>query len=202
MLVCFVPWARKQPKLPGNQPTKRASFPASVAAREGIKADNRICKILDDAVKDIDEIVTFKEAAVKREMSTVASSKRKSSSVGRDVQGQAIRTWGSQWRSSVIFALLTEVYEATSPEDRTSLTDQYAIWLNNIGSLDLLDVDRLKPLVNGNQISRAIGGGHVGPWMKKAMDIAMEWQLRNPDISDPAGGIDEVLRRKKELGFD
>jgi len=77
---------------------------------------------------------------------------------------------------------------------------QYASWLSELQSLDLLDVDHLKPLVNGNQLSQALGV-KSGPWMKKALDIAMDWQLRNPDETDPAGGIAEVKERKKELGL-
>lgn len=61
-------------------------------------------------------------------------------------------------------------------------------------------MDRLKPIVNGNQLSKALDT-KSGPWMKKALDIAMEWQLRNPGETDPAGGIAEVVERKSELGI-
>ena len=59
-------------------------------------------------------------------------------------------------------------------------------------------MNRLKPIVNGNQLSKALCT-KSGPWMKKALDIAMEWQLRNPEETDPAGGIAEVVERKREL---
>ena len=84
--------------------------------------------------------------------------------------------------------------------EKQSILDGYACWLSNLQALDLLDVDRLKPIVNGNQLSKALGT-KSGPWMKKALDIAMEWQLRNPDEIDPAGGIAEVVKRKRELGL-
>ena len=32
--------------------------------------------------------------------------------VGRDVHGQLIRTWGSEWRCTVLFAMLVEISEA------------------------------------------------------------------------------------------
>ena len=198
ILVCFVPWARK---CPNKKSAKKLSSPASIAAREGIKADNKICKNIDDAVANRKEIVALKNAAVEGEDLASSSPKRKKSPIGRDIQGQAIRSWGSNWRSAVIYALLTDVFEANSSQDIELLTSQYALWLRNLESLDLLNVDKLRPLVNGNQIFSALGAGSVGPWMKKAMDIAMEWQLRNPNSSDPAGGIEEVLLRKKELGF-
>jgi len=88
----------------------------------------------------------------------------------------------------------------------TTLVEQeilsgYVSWLSHLRDLDLLDVDQLKPIVNGNLLSEALGKPKAGPWMKKAVDIAMEWQLRNPEETDPAGGIAEVVERKKELGL-
>lgn len=84
--------------------------------------------------------------------------------------------------------------------DRRNLLDEYAAWLSGLQSLDLLDVDQLKPLVNGNQISKALDSKE-GPWLKKALDMAMEWQLRNPGETDGAGAVAEVVERKKELGI-
>ncbi|KAL9104138.1 MAG: hypothetical protein Q9163_000885 [Psora crenata] len=197
VLVCFIPWARVLPKPPPKPTTKKLPSPASIAAREGIKADNKLCRVIDDAGKSLADITVLKNSFAELQEASTSPLKRKL--VRRDVQGQAIRSLGSHWRSSVMFALLAEVSEATVDETRQALLDRYAAWLTELQSLDLLDVDRLKPIVNGNLISKALGGGKGGPWMKKAMDIAMEWQLRNPDETDPAGGIEEVVSRKKEL---
>ena len=82
--------------------------------------------------------------------------------------------------------------------EKQTVLDDYACWLSRLQALDLLDVDRLKPIVSGNQLSKALGT-KSGPWMKKALDIAMEWQLRNPEETDPVGGIAEVVERKREL---
>lgn len=38
--------------------------------------------------------------------------------------------------------------------------------------------------------------------MAAALDIVMEWQLRNPGEKSSEGAIVEVEARKKELGFD
>ena len=54
--------------------------------------------------------------------------------------------------------------------------------------------------MHGNQLSKALGV-KSGPWMKKALDITMEWQLRNADQTDTAGAIAEVIARKQELGI-
>ena len=200
MLACFVPWAR-EPSTPSWKVTaKKTPCPASIVARQGLKADSKICKVVDDSVMYLQEIESFRDAMCQREESPTSPLKRKAISVSRDVQGQAIRSWGSSWRSMVLFALLTNAADAKTFEEREASTMMYATWLRHVESLDLLDVHQLKPLVNGNQIAKALGAGKVGPWMKKAMDIAMEWQLRNPDASDPAGGVQEVLDRKRELG--
>ncbi|KAL9124285.1 MAG: hypothetical protein Q9217_006371 [Psora testacea] len=197
MMACFVPWARVSPKPPSKSTTRRLPAPASVAAREGLKVDNRICKVVDDAITGLADVIEVKDCTTKNEQAATSPLKRKL--IRRDIQGQAIRGWGSRWRSTVMFALLAEISEATTEEARQTLVGQYADWLAVLRSLDLLDVDSLKPIVNGNQISKALGGGKQGPWMKKAMDIAMEWQLRNPEETNPAGGIEEVVSRKKEL---
>lgn len=80
------------------------------------------------------------------------------------------------------------------------LLKDYAMWLSRLQELDLLDAHSLIPLVKGNQLSKALGT-KPGPWMKAAMDMAMEWQFRNPEATDPSDGVAEVLRRKEELGL-
>lgn len=84
--------------------------------------------------------------------------------------------------------------------EHLEILEEYAAWLSGLRSLDLLDVDQLKPIVNGNQLSTALEIT-AGPWLKKALDIAMEWQLRNPGETDGAGAVAEVVERKKELGI-
>lgn len=41
-----------------------------------------------------------------------------------------------------------------------------------------------------------------GPWMLAALNMVMEWQLRNPGNTAPEEAIAEVKERRKELGFD
>ena len=201
LVACFVPWARISPEPLSKTTTRRRPSRASVAAREGIKADNKICKIVDECATKLERVIALKHSATQMNEEVMTGSKRKSSNIGRDIQGQALRGWGSHWRSTIMFALLTEISEAPTPEARQELLYQYSTWVAELRTLKLMDVDSLKPLVNGSQISKALGADKGGPWMKKAMDIAMEWQLRNPEETDPAGGIEEVVNRKKELGF-
>ena len=81
-----------------------------------------------------------------------------------------------------------------------SIQDSYSKWISYLDEQDLLDADQLKPVVDGKQVTKALET-KPGPWMQKALAIAMEWQLRNPDQSDPAGAIAEIKERKHELGI-
>ena len=110
MAACFVPWARTM--LPEAKIVKkRSSIVATRAARDGIKADNKICKVLEDAVSNLSNVISLKNATFKGLAHHSESSRRVPS---RDIQGQAIRSWGPDWRSTVLFAMLTEVSEAGS----------------------------------------------------------------------------------------
>ena len=76
--------------------------------------------------------------------------------------------------------------------------ERYASWLSQIKSLRLLEVYSLKPLANGTDLQRALDAS-PGKWTKMATDMVIEWQLLNPEESDPAKAIAEVQRRKGEL---
>lgn len=216
MVACFVPWARQPQKLPQKLIAKKLPSAASLAAREGIKADNKITKVVDDAVSHLEEIVTMKNGVNDHSQPATSPLKRKQSTGDRVSQGQSIRRWGTKWRTSVIYALLTQVGESETPGGKSLVVrkliallttlepqktlDGYATWLSDLQSLDLLDADQVKPMVHGNQLTKALGA-KSGPWMSKALDITMEWQLRNPEETDPAGAIAEVVERKRELGL-
>lgn len=119
LLCTFVPWARVTPRALDNSKAKAPPRPASIAAREGIKADNNTVKIIEGAVVHLDEIIQTKDAAVGQMSSTTSPLKRKNESPTRSQQGMAIRRWGPHWRSSVMYAMLTQVME--DPIDRKLL---------------------------------------------------------------------------------
>lgn len=84
--------------------------------------------------------------------------------------------------------------------ERQNLLKLYESWLSCLDSLSLLEVHRMTPLVDGRQICTALNV-RPGPWMKKAVDIALGWQLRNPDETSPKGCIEEIIRSKQEIGL-
>lgn len=197
MIVCFVPLARKSFPTPG----KKTLTPAGTAARDGIKADNKICKIVDDAVHNLQDVILMKNEFSRHDVDVSSPLKRKPSNVSRVVQGLAIRRWGPHWRSCVIFALLTEVAEQNGESQILAILEDYGAWLLNIEEFGLLDVDKLKPIIDGKQVFEAVGSSRGGPWVRKALDIAMAWQLRHPEITDPTGAIEEIISRKREIGI-
>ncbi len=114
MVACFVPWARKPQKLPDEGTSKRPPSAASLAAREGIKADNKITRVVDDAVSHLEDIIAIKNSVNDQTQPTTSPLERKQGVTDRVSQGQAIRRWGSKWRVSVIYALLTQIGECAA----------------------------------------------------------------------------------------
>lgn len=95
---------------------------------------------------------------------------------------------------------------STSSRLATDLPDiirNYAQFVDNIQSLDLLDVCEAKTIIDGKALAGALGI-KPGPWMKDALEVVMAWQLRNPDATDPSSAIEQVRasRSNGELAAD
>ena len=120
MLVCFIPWAKIESKPSKKLTSKQPPSPASLAAREGIKADNKICKIVDDAVHSLQDVINLKDSFIESKTDD-STRKRKLGMDDRAMHGQAIRQWGSHWRCNAIFALLTQISEGNSSTGKSDL---------------------------------------------------------------------------------
>ena len=202
LLTCFVPWARVPPKFSQRSP-KRPITAAGLAAREGIKAENKIYRLVDDAASDLQDIVGKKDAFNHEDQTAASPLKRThrvNANIQREMQGLAIRKWGSNWRSSVMYALLCEVAETKTKTHSRAVLEGYSSWLSHLASLKLLNVDQLKPIVSGKELMKAFNT-EGGKWVSVALDFVMGWQLRNPDQLDPASAIAEVKHRKEELNI-
>jgi tRNA nucleotidyltransferase (CCA-adding enzyme) len=70
---------------------------------------------------------------------------------------------------------------------------KYTAFTIHLRDLDILDTYSLKPLLDGKTLAKALSTP-PGPWMKDALDVVMAWQLRNPDVKDPADAIEEVKK--------
>lgn len=218
MLCCFVPWAQPNAATSNSSASKFPKSVAATVAREGLKADSKITKIIREAVLYLPDVIMTKGEVIDQPDQAAKDSKRKQSSISRELHGKAIHQWGPHWRSTVIFAFLVQIshtqnQSGASPSvshqrnptnsyfkypERQDLLDSYAAWLSGLMHLDLLNAHELKPIVNGKQICSALAA-KPGPWTKKALDIAFAWQLRNPDETSPKGCIEEIVQRKMEL---
>ncbi|KAH8808776.1 tRNA nucleotidyltransferase-like protein [Xylogone sp. PMI_703] len=186
LLAALAPWAGLHPpaKAGGKLPVPYAT----AVAREGIKADNKVCNVVTGALRNYDEITSFK-AAVKEDRPVIRE---------RDTLGMAIRRWESQgghWRLQVLYALLVEVLNSSCVTDQ--ILSEWQTFLDHLDKMDIMDAPSIKPLVDGTRLTKDLKA-KPGPWMKSALDICMAWQLRNPDERDPSEAIESV-RNNKEL---
>lgn len=199
VLACIVPFSRTPTTNPNVNPRKVPAT-ATVVAREGIKAPNKVSDVVKGAVKNREQIVELKDVVL-------GGTERKNE---RDLFGMAIRRWdssGSHWRLQVLFAVLDDVMTRAqaaggkiSASALKEVTDNWQAFVDHLQQLELMDVPQLKPLVDGRILMQSFGI-KAGKWMAPAMEICMAWQLRNPQAADPAGALDEVRKRKEELGI-
>lgn len=218
VLACVAPFARIPGSISAN-PKKKPPI-ATVAAREGIKAPTKLSDLITAAVCHREEICELKSKVCSGDAPDIR----------RDTLGMAIRGWeakGTHWRLQVLFAILYDVMvqatasteqSATShtsdklsgspdadgvPKASTSETVErdWKVFLARLQALDLMDAPSMKPLVDGRTLMQTLDIKKPGRWMSSALDICMAWQLRNPEETDPAGAIEEVRKRKDELGI-
>jgi tRNA nucleotidyltransferase (CCA-adding enzyme) len=106
MFAALCPWAEVATPTP-SKPGGKVLLPfATMVAREGIKANNRTCDAVTAAFRHREEITSFKNAVVNKELWTHE----------RDRLGMAIRRWdatGSHWKVQVVLAILVEAMTST-----------------------------------------------------------------------------------------
>jgi tRNA nucleotidyltransferase (CCA-adding enzyme) len=103
-LAAFSPWHGISDARFSNKKRGGATPLAVIAAREGIKATNKLCDLIAAAQLNYPEILGLKQA--------IATNK--SPIPSRDIFGMAIRKWerdGGSWRVQVLYAILIEAKE-------------------------------------------------------------------------------------------
>ena len=217
LLCAFVPWARRPAPSSERRASKRPRSLAGFSAREGIKVENNVLSIVEDAVQYLQEIIEMREQWALDTQSRTTRTEEEIKAADRPIYGKAIRRWGTYWRSYVMYAMLVQISESERRgklecyvpnlpvltyllEDCPTIADGYRAWLLALESQSLLEVYSLKPLINGHELCKALGE-KPGPWMKLALETIVEWQLGKPDESDPKEAIEEVRRRKGDFGF-
>lgn len=114
LLAALCPWAEVAVPI-HSSPGGKAPLPlATVVAREGIKANNRICDAITGAFRHREEISHLKKALVDQEPWVYE----------RDKLGMMIRRWdarGGTWKSQVVLAILVEAMASTEPNGEFTL---------------------------------------------------------------------------------
>lgn len=126
VLAAHVPWV--DAPLPETLPNKKAPPPlAATVAREGIKATNKVCDVVQAAVINLDRIIAIKDEVVRdsRNSNTSVDAEK---AIARGRIGMALRRWGPSWTSQVTFALLTEVTRAEASVTGMVNIIQHVLW--------------------------------------------------------------------------
>lgn len=210
ILAALSPWAPFGAPPPTKVGYKRSLPYATLAAREGIKANNRVCDVVTGAFRHIDEITRLKDAVLTME----------SHIYERDKLGMAIRRWdasGGQWKLHVILAILVESMKIDATTGMVvpfrfglrvtnclvgyeAFLTQWQQLLDHIVDVGVLEAATCKRIIDGKQLSKELGA-KPGIWMTSALDVVMAWQFRNPTVTDPRGAIEEVRVRAAELNI-
>lgn len=78
------------------------------------------------------------------------------------------------------------------------MVQSYDKFLSYIVEQDLQDVCELKPIVNGGEVMSAIPA-KKGPWVSKALELAIQWQLLHPEIQDKQKALEYLESKKGEF---
>ncbi|VBB83943.1 Putative Mitochondrial precursor of tRNA nucleotidyltransferase [Podospora comata] len=190
-LATITPWEQ----LPDDPPLKsgKLAMPlATQAAREGFKAPNKLSDVITAAHRHRPAILELKALV----------DENKDEMKDRAKFGMAIREWDSRakgsWRLQVLYSILVDVLEGST--SREEILMGWLRFLDHLVELDLMYVTKLDRIIDGTDLSKALGV-KPGRWMGAALEVVMEWQLRNPGVEDPAGAVEEVKKRRVELGI-
>ncbi|GES60029.1 poly(A) polymerase [Aspergillus terreus] len=163
--------------------------PAEVA-RDSLRSDNKTVTLLGDAAKSWENIIDVKSSLLKGAMGGTSAEVRQQI-------GLCLRAWKKDWRLCMVLSALQEVMQGG---EFSEVIDGHNKFLSYIIENDLQDVCTMKPIVNGSEIMKGLGARN-GPWMSKAMEEVIEWQLLHPDVTDKQKALDHLAQMKGEFGL-
>ncbi|KAJ5329487.1 hypothetical protein N7452_009877 [Penicillium brevicompactum] len=190
MVATFSPWFSRPPR-PMKGKEKRPPPPRAVeVGRDSLKTDNKNLTVLRAAALNYEEITQTKTALLSNNITGTPAEIRQRI-------GLLIRAWNKEWKLSILGAILQEVM---GHRDFTEVVQEYDRFLAYIVENDLEEVCDLRPIVNGDEIMKSLGA-KKGPWMSKAVNMSLEWQLLHPEIDDKETALKEIAGRRAELGL-
>lgn len=209
MIAAFAPWSSVPTRVARGPKAKPLPARTAEVARDSLRADNKTIAVIGDAAHNWQAITDIKNAVLEGRMDGTAAEVRQQ-------VGLHIRSWKKDWRLCILLSILQEIMrggEFTSGKDSSmpiafinidaymmSVLESYDRFLSYIKEQDLQDVFELKPLANGGEIVKALGC-KTGPWMSKALDMSIKWQLLHPEVTEKEKVLEELSRRKEELGI-
>ncbi len=116
-MAAMVPYndaPQQEPSDPGRKPPPPI---AAQVAREGIKATNKVCEIIAASVRNQMDIAALVDK-LKIQRQRPDRKVYGEDAMARDVLGMAIRRWGSNWRTMVMYSMLVELARDSFTEDR------------------------------------------------------------------------------------
>jgi tRNA nucleotidyltransferase/poly(A) polymerase len=207
MVATFAPWCfipARCVKGPKGKP-----LPPRVVevARDSLRTDNKTLNGLRAAAQHYEEIIKTKTAFLAKELSGTPAEIRQRI-------GLQIRAWNKDWKLCILLAILHEVMglrdfsegkihpvlHSDPLSSHCVVAQEYDQFLAYIVENDLEDVCDLRPVVNGDEIMESLGI-KKGPWMAKAVNMSLEWQLLHPEITDKERALEEIVGRRAELGL-
>ncbi|KAJ5102156.1 Protein of unknown function DUF2454 [Penicillium alfredii] len=190
VVATFAPWLSVSARTPKGPKAKPLPQRAVEVARDSLRSDNKTLSILRDAASNYQDIIEVKTSLVNNTM-------QGTSAENRQHIGLHMRTWNKDWRICVLLAMLQEIMKG---HGFSQVALEYQQFLEYIVENGLEDVCDLRPIVNGDEIMKALDT-KKGPWMSKAVSMVVEWQLLHPEIADKAQALEAISSRRAELGF-
>ncbi|OQE44641.1 hypothetical protein PENCOP_c002G04053 [Penicillium coprophilum] len=186
MIATFAPWT----SIPGRtgKGTKPLPPRAVEVGRDSLRTDNKTLNALRASALHYKEAIVTKNALLANEISGTPAEIRQRI-------GLQLRSWNKDWKLCILLAIMQE---AMALREFAEVIREYDQFLAYIVESDLEDVCDLKPIVNGDEILKSLGA-KKGPWMSKAINMAMEWQLLHPDITEKEKVLEEIVGRRAEL---
>lgn len=112
ILAALTPWSTIPQTMSIKSKGKPSILIGAAVAREGIKAETKMCNIIGGAFKNYEAITTLKDAINRSDPFTKE----------RDTVGMSIRGWdaqGGHWRLQALFALLVEAMSQSKSKGRS-----------------------------------------------------------------------------------
>ncbi|RKF56046.1 CCA tRNA nucleotidyltransferase, mitochondrial [Erysiphe neolycopersici] len=193
LLAAYTPWSTVQ-ELPNFYGKARLAWGAE-AARLALKAENKKINLISDSLKHFKEVINLKESILRADDWVKH----------RDIVGNLIRRMDQQghWRLQVVFAILVEAMgdqHITKANQFERPLDSWKKFIRHLEEMDLMNPSSIKNLVDG-KILAEVFGLKPGKWVAPVLEFCMNWTLRNPDVNDRTEVIEEVKKKRHELGI-